>query len=207
MLFRSIFAAAISAMLFAAPAPAQDLAPHLGPLAPTVTLGQEGPWTYSEADGWFNMINETDPAAIHYFYITRKPVAEGQERSVRVLTALRGVGDGFTAAGLMFNAEGDLRGGGDKGYFVLAITSTGLVKLLVRSMDGKFDSATAEDIRARLDGSDVLEIRERPGEVELRVNGARAFTMSNDKGFSPSYGILATGLGRMAFTGFAISEE
>ncbi len=209
MRLKTLLAAAISIHLAATAAPAQDqdLAAYLGPLAPSVTLGQDGVWSYSISDGWFNMVNGSDPERIRYFYIKRDPVAPGRIRTVRALTAVRGQGDGFTASGLFFNARGDLGGSGDKSYFVLAITPDGKAKILLRNMDGSFKDATAEKIRARSDGSDVLEIRETSTDLVLLVNGQKAFTLSNENGFSPVYGILGTGTGRMAFTGFQISEQ
>ena len=111
---RSFAAAAIAATFIAAPAPAQDLAPHLGPMADAVSLGQEGAWTFSEADGWFEMANSTDPDAIRYvLHRLGEPLAPGRARIVRVVLLPRppggqeppAEGDYINGAGLIFNVE------------------------------------------------------------------------------------------------------
>ena len=219
MHFKSFFSTAITAATLiaaSAPAPAQDLAPHLGPMADAVSLGQQGIWTFSVADGWFDMANGTDPAAIGYvLQKLGKPLAPGRQRIVRVVVLPRaearqgaaGGGDFIDGAGLIFNVRDAGNDGGQMGYMILAITLSGKVRLLVHKQDGSDGKYTDDSGLVRLDGTDVLEIREGASEMKLLVNGAELFTITNENGFPPTYGIAALGIGRMGFTGFSIREE
>ena len=172
---------------------------HLGPLAGAVTMGQDGSWEGRVEGGWFNLFNSNDPGAVRYYHMDIAKLTAG-ERVVNLNTALVAAGSDIVYSGLLLDWISDTE------YFGFTIGSDGSLTIIQRTAEG-FEFTPAEDDRARLDGSDVLELRETPTTAALYANGEEIFTIEFAEGFSPSYGIIAVGTGRFAFNGFSIVDQ
>ena len=178
-------------------AAAQDLRDNLGPLADVAELGADGAWRAEQQNGWFVLENRDDPSDILYYYLDRSPLRSG-ERRISLNTILRG--DKSAAAGLMLDRRGP------DNYAAFVVGGDGTVTVMMRTPEGMTPFDPAES-HARLDGSDLLEVIETPGEARLILNGEELFTLSNEDGLAPSYGIIAIGSGRFGFDGFEIAES
>ena len=170
---------------------------HLGPLAGAVTLGVDGDWEARIQDGWFNLFNTVNSDSVQFYYTGEDPLTAG-ERDISVTTVLRGDGDTLSFTGLVFDHK-------ENGNFqAISVSQTGDVGLLTYDENG-FSLQAIDGAKARLDGSDVLEIRETPTKADLVLNGQVIQTVTSNGGFTPSYGIVAAGLGRFAYNGFTIN--
>ncbi len=186
---------------FAANVAQADINSNLGPLADAVTLENDGTWETTLRDGWFNMINTSAPDG-YLAYNVEQPPLTGGERETSVNVYLQPGGSGMAMAGILLNylAEDNFMGFViDKDGHVSAIT----IK------DGTFDKTDADNVRARLDGSDVLKVRETMDQVLFYLNDEEVFNLDQNGGaadFNLHYGIVALGMGRFAFDGFHVTQ-
>ncbi len=177
-----------------------------GPLAKEASLGSDGAWEAFVGDGWFNLRNRENFDAARFYFTQAETVKPGQMRTVSVLLAIRADGRGNSIAGLLFDGKGDLNLDGKRAYAVFAVGADGRAHIYQVHKNGKIDNNEHTKARARLDGSDVLEIRETATGAKAYMNGESLFTITNDNGLGPIYGIYAGGVGRMGFTGFRIID-
>jgi Putative metallopeptidase len=175
-----------------------QVAEHLGPLANSVKEGRDGAWEARIQDGWFNLLNDTEKGAVQYYYASLAPIGKG-ERVVKLTTVLRASGSDPAYAGIILDWISETE------YFGFAVGSDGSVTVIRRDADG-FKFTPADGVAARLDGSDVLELRETATSIALIANGEEIFTIDGPNGFAPAYGIIAVGTGRFAYTGFTITD-
>lgn len=185
-------------LLFAQPVSAQ-VDQHLGPLAGVVEEGRNGAWEARVQDGWFNLLNDSDPGSVQFYYVKMDPLSSG-ERVVELTTVLRASGSDAAYSGIILDWISDTE------YFGFTIGADGSFVVIQRTADG-FEFTTAEDDKARLDGSDVLELRQTETSTALIANGKEIFTIDTPDGLAPVYGIIAVGAGRFAYTGFAITDQ
>lgn len=171
---------------------------HLGPLARFAILGQDGAWEGRVEGGWYNLFNQSEPGAVQYYRLDLGKVTSG-ERVVKLNTALVGTGSDTVYSGILLDWISETE------YFGFTIGSDGSITVIQRTAEG-FNFQAAEEARARLDGSDVLELRETPTTAQLLANGEEVFSIEYAQGFSPSYGIIAVGTGRFAYTGFNVVD-
>ncbi len=176
-----------------------ELSDHVGPLAGAVTLGTEGAWTAQLSQGWFMLSNQSNPQSIRFYRVNAAPL-NGGTRALRVNLALRGAGDEFSEAGLLFNYDET------GGYMAFTVGADGTVSVWVRDSDGFNHAGVAENLKARMDGSDVLELEQAGKIAKMLLNGELAFEVESDEGFTDSYGLIAVGTGRFAFDGLAVEE-
>jgi hypothetical protein len=201
MLVRVASAVCISLVLFMVGAVvvqprAAELEDHLGPLASAASLGRDGAWETSIANGWAMFSNTTDPGSMVYYHAAYDRLSAG-ERTVSVNLALRGSG-ATPQAGLLFDYS-------DAKHFVaMTVKGNGSVAMLAERGNGVEEMGVSEKVRARMDGSDILEIKQKPNSAEFLLNGEKAFELNNDKGFAPGVGIFMGGTGRFAFTAFKV---
>ena len=188
-------------LLFAANSAQADINSNLGPLADSVKLENDGTWETTLQDGWFNMINTSAPNG-YLAYNVQQPSLTSGERETSLNIYLQPRGTGAAMAGILLNylAEDNFMGFViDKDGHASAIT----VK------DGTFDKTDADNVKARLDGSDVLMVRETMDQVLFYLNGEQVFNLDQNGGaadFNLQYGILALGMGRFAFDGFHVTQ-
>lgn len=196
---RHVAAAAAAALLaLAAPAPAQDLAPHLGPLAGVVELGDDGTWVAEVQGGWFTLSNRRDPGAVTYYWIGTPATEAGTYRAAMNLV-VQGGDDGPAHAGFLFNFRA-----GDR-YLGIVIGGQGETHVILRSPEG-FDMQPVEaQTPPRGDGSDMLTATVDGATARFDLNGERLLEIEGDGTFSPRVGIIAVGTGLFGFTGFDIA--
>lgn len=175
-----------------------DVKDHLGSLAEAVTTGVDGIWEAKLEGGWFNLINHEDPNAIKYFYIGQQ-ADENNEWAVEVNVVLRGDGDGLANAGLVLNRTSS------EEFFAFTISADGTANFITLK-DGDFKKTGSDKVRAKLDGTDILSVRQTQLSLKLSLNGEVAFTLDAHDGlkFEPAFGIIAVGKGRFAFNGYKI---
>lgn len=193
---RALLSGLFAAFLLAVPAHAQQIADNVGPLE--VRLGDDPPWTAESRSGWLLFSNGTDPLSIKSYFSGRAPLTGGN-RTISANVLVRGTGDKPSFAGLLFSGKGQ------SNYLGFLIRNDGAAVFMNRSPDGA-DFQPAQGVKARMDGSDVIELRETTGKIELVLNGEVALTAENPDGFAPTFGILAIGTGRFGFDAFAIDE-
>ncbi len=176
-----------------------ELDDHIGALAGAVALGTEGAWTAQLSHGWFMLSNKSDPQSVRYYRAGTDPL-DGGTRTVRVNLALRGSSEELSEAGLLFDYD---EGGG---YMAFTVGADGKLSVWVRESDGLSHAGVAEGVKARMDGSDVLELVQDAKVTKLLINGELAFEIESDQGFTNSYGVIAIGKGRFAFDGLTIEQ-
>ncbi|GAA6206880.1 hypothetical protein NBRC116601_01730 [Cognatishimia sp. WU-CL00825] len=179
----------------ASPAAAQ-LDRHLGPLADTVPLGVNGPWEAKLQDGWFNFFNQTEAGAVLYYHVTQIPVEQG-ERVLNANVMLLSESDAYV--GLIVNKQADDQ------YIAFTIKEDGTAVKFTRTPSG-FQQEASTVARARLDGSDILTMRQSPTSIDLLLNDVSVFQLTNQAGFEPTFGIIAIGTGRFAYNGLTIEQ-
>ena len=178
-------------------AQAQSVSDHLGPL--DAPLGTNGDWDAALTGGWFLLTNRENEGSIRYFS-TDGPKLTAGTRSIKATVIVLPTAGKNAYGGIMFDFAGEA------GYFAFTIAGDGRVILWDRTPDG-FKDLVAEDVRAKMDGSDVLEVRETPTRTTFHINGAEVFHSSNENGFNPTYGIIAIGAGRFGFDGFSVDLQ
>src|SRR5687768_15196351 len=87
--------------------PAEAQAPSFGPLEPTLTPGQDGPWTRIRDGAAFELVNTTDPNALKFFFVTTDQDTFGRRR-VSVDVAMTEASD-LSHAGLLYGFVEDPR--------------------------------------------------------------------------------------------------
>ena len=197
MHLHALRAPAIAILLaLAAPAPAQDLSPHLGPLADVVELGDDGTWVAGEQGGWFTLSNQRDPGAVTYYWVAT-PATSGAYRAAMNLVVQGGT-DGPAYAGFLFNYRA-----GDRSLGIV-VDADGGTHAIIRTPEG-FDVQRIEgEAAARGDGSDMLTATVSTGSARFELNGALLAEIQGDGPFSPNLGIIAVGTGLFGFTRFDI---
>ncbi len=194
----------LSALLFAtvfAPLAQADLKTNLGPLADVVQIEDDGEWKTSLQDGWFNLINTKNPSGVRA-YKTSQPPLNGGERETSLNVYLQAQDSDPAMAGIMLNYLGD------DNFMGIVIDAQGNVGAITL-MDGEFSKQDSDTVRARLDGSDVLKVRETVDQVLFYLNGEEVFNLDQNGGsndFNQTYGIIAIGKGRFAFNGFNVTQ-
>jgi hypothetical protein len=191
MLLATLFALSLPGVQ----AQADTVETHLGPIAGGVELGKDGPWETSLANGWVMFKNTADADSIVIYHNSFDRLNAGS-RTIKVNLALRADPNAF--AGLLFDYVPS------KTYFAIAIAGDGSVSMYGNQGDGFAKMGTSDKVRGRLDGSDVLEVRQEPGAAEFILNGELVFKMNKDAGFAENAGIIMGGTGQFAFDGFDV---
>lgn len=174
-----------------------DLQRHLGPIANFVGLGQQGAWTSGLAENWYTLTNDGALGEVQYFWASQ-PDFEGRDFSLSANVYTTPTNGDLSHAGLLFH----YRDG--EGYLGVTIASDGGVYAFIRSAEG-LEVTPVDGPKARLDGSDVLEIVVRGNEAAAFLNGDRALGVEiGGSGPTRNLGILAAGSGTAAFTGMAL---
>ena len=174
-----------------------DLDRHLGPIANFVDFGQQGAWTSGADQKWYTLSNDGALGEVQYFWASQ-PDIEGRDFSLAANVYTTPTHGDLSHAGLLFH----YRDG--EGYLAVTIASDGGVYAFIRSAEG-LDVTPVDGPRARLDGSDVLEIVVRGNDVAAFLNGERALGIQiGGRGPTRNLGILAAGSGVAAFTGMTI---
>lgn len=192
------FLIAVMVFIGAAQHARAEVETHLGPLAEVVDLGDDGTWNAGLLGGWFMLTNRSDPNALRFYHVTRSDLAGG-ERILRVNVAVRADGPNRVFGGIIFDYEEN------GSYFGFTIASDGKAVLLVRDKDG-LQSFDAENAAARLDGSDILEVRSVGRKATFHLNDALVFEVETGAAAGNSLGILAAGQGRFGFDKLTIAE-
>lgn len=188
---------ALATCLWAGLALAQaPLDKHLGPIAGFVELGTSGAWTAAADENWFTLSNAGDLGAIRYVWASQ-PDAEGRDFKLQSYAYTQPAEGDLSHAGLLFNFHA-----GDR-YMAITIGSDGGGYIFVRTPDG-LQSNRAENVRAKLDGSDLLSLEVIGGEVTTRLNGEVMFRIQIDPGPTRNMGVFAAGAGTAAFTGMGL---
>lgn len=190
-----LLAALIALCLLGFQAKADTIEDHLGPLAGGVELGTDGTWETSLSSGWVMFKNATDADSIVLYHNKFDPLTAGN-RTIKTNVAIRGGKGSF--AGLLFDHVSTEK------YVALAIAGDGAVKMYGNQGDGFEVMGTSEKVRARMDGSDVLEIRQEPGSAGLFLNDELVFQMNKNDGLAPGAGIIMGGTGQFAFDAFEV---
>ena len=177
----SVLVAMAGLLLTAMPAQSDTIEAHLGPIAGGVELGKDGPWETSLANGWVMFKNTADADSIVIYHNGFDRLNAGN-RTIKVNLALRSDPDAF--AGLVFDYVPS------KSYVAIAIAGDGAVSMYGNQGNGFEKMGTSDKVRGRLDGSDVLEIRQEPGSAEFILNGELVFKMNKNAGFAESAGIM-----------------
>ena len=194
---RQLVIGALAVLALVSSAHAQRFADNVGPLR--IELKEDGAWQAEARSGWTLLRNRTDPGSIRLFYAEQDPLGGGM-RSVRANVLVRGAGSVPSYAGLLFGRR-------DANNFMgFLIRSDGAV-VWMRQAPGSTDFRPAEGVRAKMDGTDILELRETPGKIQMVLNGSIAMTAENPDGFPPSFGLVAVGTGRFGFDAFSIRQE
>lgn len=204
--FSTLAARAASSLIFlipllaSQPAVAQDLSAHLGPLAGQVRSGRDGPWEVGPANGWAMFSNVSDPSAVRS-YVLEDPRLTGATYTISVNTAMQPAGNDVGYGGILLDLADD------GAYFGFAVGAGGELVLLENSSNGLRIAETEQTIRAKLDGSDILEVAVAPGAAQLSINGQQVFTINdpNNVGFAPRVGLIVLGTGRFAFHAYDIT--
>ena len=186
-----------AALLMFSTASAQTVRDHLGPLE--ATIGQKGVWDASLQGGWFLLTNRQDDGSIRYFS-TEGPKLTAGTRTIKSTVIVLPEAGKNAYGGILFDHAGDA------GYFAFTVSGDGRVILWDRTPDG-FKDLVAENVTAKMDGSDVLEVRETPTRTTFHINGEEVFNSTNENGFNPTYGIIAIGAGRFGFDGYSVDLQ
>lgn len=182
-----------------------DLAGIVGPLADLiVTKPAADGWSIYTEGGWFVMENAAARGStVSYAAEAGPPGAGGRSAQVSVaLTLPEGLSDTDVArstVGLIVQNRdndasciGEVTGAGDA---TLTCFNNGNVKEVAR-LPGI----------AKLDGSDVIELRETPGQAQFLVNGQLLGDVTDSPARNGQIGIAAYSLGRFHVSGFSISD-
>ncbi|RVT83254.1 hypothetical protein DXV76_13470 [Rhodobacteraceae bacterium CCMM004] len=199
MSFRRLAAAVLATALWVQPLTAQTtVEDQLGPLAPFAANGLAAPWTSGPEGPWFTMSNGDDPNSIAYLYgADIAPAAQDYHVSLNVY--VQSIGNAQALAGLVLNQRGA------EDYTAVAVGSDGLPMMAVRSAAGFSLSEVGGGVRARLDGTDILEMTVRDGAAAVLLNGAELTTVRDPRGLSRSLGIFAGSTGKMYFTNLRVT--
>ena len=192
---RSIILAILAMVAWAPAVQAQNVADHLGPLK--APLGTDGPWNAGLQGGWFLLTNTSDPNSIRYFSMDGQPVTG--ERVIRTTIVVLPDQGAQAYGGILFDFHNQ------EGYFGFTIAGDGRAILWDRTPDG-FKDLVSDTGRAKLDGSDVMEVRQTPTRVTFHLNGEELFHADNENGFANTFGIIGIGQGRIGFNGFSVTE-
>ncbi len=196
-----LFAVSLMAQIFGANMALADINSNLGPLADSVKLENDGTWETTLQDGWFNMINTSAPSAFLAYSTGQQPLTSG-ERETNLNVYLQARGSGQAMAGILLNYLSE------DNFMGFVIDKDGHASAITLK-DGNFDKVDADNVRARLDGSDVLTVRETMDQVLFYLNGEQVFNLDQNGGaanFNLDYGILGLGMGRFAFDGFNVTQ-
>ena len=174
----------------------EDVNNHVGPIASQIVLGEDGPWKTSVEGGWLTMANSSASGAIRYVWGGLSEF-EGVDFSARMTVFARDRGDEPADAGFIFNFASPEQ------YLAITISSDGGAYIWQRTKDGLNVNA-AKEVKARLDGSDELEIRVVGGVTELHLNGDLLFSLEFGSPMRRNIGIIASGLGVAAFTDMSV---
>lgn len=197
------WAAGICMMFATLPAQAQDLAPALGPLAPSVALGASGSWTVLTERGRV-VLSDADDAGAVRFYSTawQGDRSAGRSAGARVLAT----GMGSAAAGLVYNVQD-----GFPRWSALMVTADKSVAVYARQPSGLMEIKRVPIPGGPHADGELLQISERAGITAMFANGVEIirFNMAANNPVPPDQpvGILAVGPGRFAFRDFAFGQE
>ncbi len=191
----TLWAALIALCLLGSQARADTIEDHLGPIAGGVELGSDGTWETSLSSGWVMFKNSKDADSIVLYHAKFDALNAGN-RTIKTNVALRG--DKGSFAGLLFDHVSTEK------YVAMAIAGDGAVKMYGNQGNGFEVMGTSDKIRARMDGSDVLEIRQEPASAGFFLNDELVFQMNKNAGFAPGAGIIMGGTGQFAFDAFEV---
>lgn len=195
--FRRFLSYLMFLVLFSTNVALADVRDHIGVLANAIETGVDGPWEARLQDGWFNLLNYSQPNGIKFLYSTEQPHLT-QEWKAEVNVVLRGDGGAdLSHAGILLNFYGN------DDYLAFTIGSDGSVNLLTGTPDG-MDEMGSDTYRAKLDGSDRLGARETATRMYLYLNGETVFTVDNKNGFNSTFGLIAVGMGRFGYDYFKL---
>ncbi|MEM8775592.1 MAG: hypothetical protein AAGF53_11205 [Pseudomonadota bacterium] len=165
---------------------------HLGPVTPSVELGQDGFWTLAADENWFTLTNDGDQGAVKYFWRGLSNF-EGRDFTLKTHVYTQASQGDQSHAGILFNFREGNR------YMAITISSDGGAYIFVRTPDG-FNINKAEGVVAKLDGSDVLEMSVVGNDVNTFLNNETLFNIQLENGPSRRIGVVAVGSGTSAFT-------
>lgn len=185
------------ALVLPAPTRAQSpLAPHLGPVASAVEPGQDGAWTIGSEGGWATFRNSTEPGSVRYYWTDLPQMAE-TDFAARVTLFAQSGGSEPQNAGLLFNYKAP------DSYFAVTISSDGTPYVVVRNADG-FSPKALDTTAARLDGSDILEVKVEGTTVHATLNGDTLIEATFGAPVSRKTGVIVYGTGVSGLTGLTV---